>query len=135
MTTQISDTQIRNFVHAHVARHQFDAQRMRLRVFNGSVTFSGEAWHLGGKPATHEAIRGLERDVRATTGVHHAAFQFVNWSCVAGAWQAAGASVKEHPVVLRQAVQTQTEPQAASVTAFVEPITMEELLQARVQRP
>jgi hypothetical protein len=141
MITQISDTQIRSFVRSHLARHQFDAQRMQLRVLNGTVSMSGELWHLGGKPAGLEPIQDLERDVRATSGVHHVSFQFDNWRRFqSGQWQAAGTPAKESPIAQRPIVQhpgaqTQIVPPAEPVASFVAPIPMEELLQARFRSP
>ena len=88
----VSDTQVRSFVRSHLARLQFDVQRLELRVLNGTVSLAGELWHLGGRPASILAVQHLERDVRATTGVRFASFEFTNWHRDGqGGWQPLGA--------------------------------------------
>jgi hypothetical protein len=132
MITQVSDTHVRNFVRSHLARHEFDSQRITLRVLHGSVSMSGELWHVGGRPATLDALQKLERDVRATTGVRYASFTFENWRRPAnGQWQPVGAvpvmtPVARQPVSGREPVSSRDQ-----VSSFVQPITMDELLQAR----
>lgn len=141
MITQISDTQIRSFVRSHLARHQFDVQRMQLRVLNGTVNLSGELWHLGGKPAGLEAIQDLERDVRATSGVHHVSFQFENWCRFqSGQWQPAGTRAEEsprrqQPPAQQPGVRSPIVPPTQPVASFVAPIPMDELTQARFRSP
>jgi hypothetical protein len=141
MITQVADTQIRSFVRSHMARHQFDAQRMQLRVFNGTVSLSGELWQLGSKPAGLKAIQDLERDIRATSGVHHVSFQFNNWRRFqSGEWQLIGepskkTPVKQPPIVQHPGAQTRIVPPAEPVASLVAPIPMVELIQARFRRP
>ena len=79
MITQVHDSQIQSFVRSHLVRHKFDALLTKFDVKKGTVTLTGALWQVGGRPAMTDAILQLERDIRATSGVHSVSFDFANW--------------------------------------------------------
>jgi len=159
MITKVSDTHIRGFARAHLERHGLDPDRLHVRVLNGTVGFTGEARHAGGRLATLEALQKLERDVLATTGVRHVSFGLTNWNRPEfGTWEPLGPDMREVPAPPRygslaygdlvdgkladrelelagaSARETSTTWVEAS-NCFVAPITMDELLEARDRGP
>lgn len=88
----LSDSEVRMSVRAHLAQYRIDLQRIQLRVFGGAVRVAGEAYRLGGHqlPLTASALESFERDVLRTRGVRRASFEFLNWKRSSeGVWEPA----------------------------------------------